>query len=73
VKVAIQQGVDLSALPLATLKGFHPAIDEDVFAVLTLRGSLAARSVAGGTAPVQVLAQVERHRARLGHQGGLTP
>ena len=40
-------------------------IGEDVFAVLTLRGSLAARQGLGGTAPVQVRAQIERHRARL--------
>lgn len=66
VKVAIQQGVDLSELPLATLQGFHPAIGDDVFAVLTLRGSLDARKVLGGTAPEQVRAQVARHRARLG-------
>jgi len=65
VKVALQQGMDLSALPLATLQGFHPAIGDDVFAVLTLRGSLASRDVPGGTAPAQVRAQIERHRARL--------
>ncbi len=65
VKVALQQGVDLAELPLATLQGFHPAIGEDVFAVLTLRGSLNARNVLGGTAPAQVRAQIERHRARL--------
>jgi len=65
VKVALQQGVDLAQLPLATLQGFNPAIGEDVFEVLTLRGSLAARNVLGGTAPAQVQAQVARHRARL--------
>jgi len=65
VKLAIRQGVDLSALPLATLQGLHASITEDVYAVLTLQGSLAARNVAGGTAPSQVLAQVARHRARL--------
>ncbi|MFT3664541.1 argininosuccinate lyase [Piscinibacter sp.] len=66
VKVAITQGVDLAELPLATLQGFHPAIAEDVFEVLTLRGSLDARQALGGTAPAQVRAQVARHRARLG-------
>ncbi|MFZ5519871.1 MAG: argininosuccinate lyase [Pseudomonadota bacterium] len=66
VKVAIGQGVDLSALPLETLRGFHPDIGEDVYAVLTLRGSLEARKLLGGTAPEQVRAQVARHRARLG-------
>ena len=65
VKVAIGQGVDLAELPLATLQGFHPAVAEDVYAVLTLRGSMQARRVVGGTAPEQVRAQLERHRARL--------
>jgi argininosuccinate lyase len=66
VKAAIAQGQDLSQLPLATLQGFHPAIGDDVFDVLTLRGSLQARRVVGGTAPEQVRAQIERHRVRLG-------
>ncbi|MFY9512202.1 MAG: argininosuccinate lyase, partial [Rubrivivax sp.] len=58
VKVALQQGVDLAQLPLATLQGFNAAITPDVFEVLTLRGSLNARNVLGGTAPAQALAQV---------------
>jgi argininosuccinate lyase len=66
VKGAIAQGADLAQLPLATLQGFHAAIGEDVFGVLSLRGSLNARNVLGGTAPAQVRAQVARHRARLG-------
>jgi argininosuccinate lyase len=65
VKSAIQQGVDLSELPLATLQGFHAAIGQDVYDVLSLRGSLNARNVLGGTAPEQVRKQIERHRARL--------
>ena len=65
VKVALQQGVDLAELPLATLQGFHAAIGDDVYAVLTLRGSMQARRVVGGTAPDQVRAQIERHRTRL--------
>jgi len=66
VKHAIGAGVDLSELPLATLQGFNAAITDDVFEVLTLRGSLNARNVLGGTAPVQVRAQIARHRQRLG-------
>jgi argininosuccinate lyase len=66
VKVAIERGVDLAELPLEVLQGFHPAIEADVAAVLTLRGSMNARAVAGGTAPSQVRAQIERHHARLG-------
>jgi argininosuccinate lyase len=65
VKFAIQQGADLSALSLETLKGFNPTIEADVYDVLSLRGSLNARNVLGGTAPAQVRAQVARHRARL--------
>ena len=66
VKHAIQAGVGLADLPLATLQGFHPGIASDVHGVLTLRGSLASRKVAGGTAPEQVRAEIARHRARLG-------
>ena len=66
VKLAIAQGVSLSELPLDTLKTFHPTIAEDVYAALTLQGSLNARNGLGGTAPAQVRAQVARHRTRLG-------
>ncbi len=66
VRHAIGEGVDLSALPLAVLQGFHPSIDDSVYAVLTLRGSLNARNTVGGTAPAQVRTQLARHRTRLG-------
>jgi len=66
VKVAIGRGVDLAELSLAELQAFNPAIGDDVFGVLTLRGSMGARGVVGGTAPAQAQAQVARHRARLG-------
>jgi argininosuccinate lyase len=66
VKTAIALGQDLSALPLATLQGFDARIEADVFEVLSLTGSLNARNVLGGTAPVQVRAQIARHRSRLG-------
>jgi argininosuccinate lyase len=65
VKTAIGSGVDLSQLPLAELQKFDARIDKDVFDVLSLRGSLNARDILGGTAPAQVRAQVARHRARL--------
>jgi len=65
VKAAITEGVDLSELPLATLQGFHPQIEQDVFECLSLRGSLNARNTLGGTAPAQVRAQLARHQARL--------
>ena len=65
VKDAIAAGADLSELPLDKLKTYNPAIEQDVYEVLSLRGSLNARNILGGTAPEQVRAQVARHRARL--------
>ena len=66
VKLGLQQGVDLADLPLTALKALHPLVGDDAPGVLTLKGSMAARNVRGGTAPAQVLAQIARHRARLG-------
>ncbi len=65
VKSAIAKGVDLSELPLAELQGFNAHIGEDVFEALSLRGSLQARNIQGGTAPQQVRQQIARHRQRL--------
>ena len=65
VKAAQSQGCDLSELPLAALQSFHPAIDADVYEVLSLRGSLGARNTLGGTGPQQVEAQLARHTGRL--------
>jgi len=65
VKTAIQQGVDLSELPLDVLQGFNAQIEQDVYEVLSLRGSLNARNILGGTAWAQVRAQIARHRGRL--------
>ena len=66
VKSCQARGVDLADLPLDTLKAFHPAIEDDVYAVLSLRGSLDARQVQGGTAPERVREQIAAHQARLG-------
>ena len=66
VKAATSHQVDLSELPLAVLQEFNPSIEKDVYDVLSLRGSLNARNVLGGTAPSQVRAQIARHRVRLG-------
>ena len=65
VKAAISHHCDLSELPLSVLQGFHGSIEKDVYEVLSLRGSLNARSTLGGTAPAQVKLQIARHRARL--------
>ena len=61
----VATGQDLAEMDLATLQGFCPRIREDVFEVLTLEGSLAARNHLGGTAPEQVAAAAARARAVL--------
>ena len=65
VKSAQAAGKDLSELPLATLQGFHAAIEADVFECLSLQGSLDARNTVGGTAPERVLQEIALHRHRL--------
>ncbi len=65
VKAAASHNCDLSELPLEVLQSFHPAIEKDVYDCLSLHGSLNARNTLGGTAPVQVRAQIERHHKRL--------
>ena len=66
---AVRQGVasarDLAEFTLDELRAFSPLIEADVFAVLTLEGSVAARDHLGGTAPAQVRAAAGRARARL--------
>jgi len=65
VALGIREGRDLSELSLEALRQFFPRIDEDVFSVLTLDGSVAARDHIGGTAPAQVRAAIARARERL--------
>jgi argininosuccinate lyase len=63
VRYAVDQKVDLSDLSLATLQKFAAEITDDVYAVLTLDGSLNSRNHIGGTAPAQVKAAIDRVRA----------
>jgi argininosuccinate lyase len=65
VAYGVQTGKDLSAMSLAELQQFSDTIQEDVFAVLSLEGSVNARNHIGGTAPNQVLAAVQRARTRI--------
>lgn len=65
VGYGVQTGKDLSEMSLAELQEFSKVIEQDVFAVLTLEGSVAARNHIGGTAPNQVKAAVERAKLSL--------
>lgn len=56
----VKAGVDLAELSLEQLQQFDARIEADVFEVLTLEGSVSQRDHVGGTAPAQVMAQVQR-------------
>jgi len=62
VAYATKKGVDLAQLKLEELRRFSPAIGKDVYAHLTLEGSVAARNHYGATAPAQVRAAIQRAR-----------
>ena len=62
VAYGIQQGKDLSECTLDEMQSFDGRIEADVFAVLTLEGSVNARNIVGGTAPEQVRIQVKAGR-----------
>ncbi len=66
VRLGVDTGKDLSEMTLDDLRQFSQAIEQDIFEVLTLEGSVAARDHLGGTAPNQVRAQVKAARERLG-------
>ena len=65
VRFAEQRQCDLSDLKLEELQKFSQLIAQDIYAVLTLEGSLASRNHVGGTAPQQVEAAIVRARKLL--------
>ena len=65
VRSCEQKACDLSDLSLDELRQFSALIEQDVHAVLTLEGSVAARDHVGGTAPNQVRLAIKRVRASL--------
>ncbi len=65
VREAEARGCDLAELELQVLQAYSPLIEADVYAVLSIEGSLAARDHVGGTAPNQVRAAIARAREKL--------
>lgn len=65
VRFAESKACDLSELSLADLRQFSEVIEQDVFEVLTLEGSLQSRNHPGGTAPEQVREAICRARSQL--------
>jgi argininosuccinate lyase len=55
----------LDALPLGELKKIEPKLTKDVYKVLSLESSVAARKSLGGTAPERVREQVRYWKERL--------
>jgi argininosuccinate lyase len=65
VRLAVERGCPLASLSLADLQRCAPATADDVYVVLQVDGSVAARAHPGGTAPALVRAQVGRWQALL--------
>jgi argininosuccinate lyase len=65
VAMAEKRGCDLPDLGLEDMQSVHGDITADVFGVLGVENSVNSRISYGGTAPAQVLAQIERWKARL--------
>jgi argininosuccinate lyase len=68
VRHAESRGCDLAELPLPELRAFSDLVQDDVFGVLTLEGSVGSRDHPGGTAPAQVRAAIAAARASLSPQ-----
>ncbi|MEO1940768.1 MAG: argininosuccinate lyase, partial [Candidatus Thioglobus sp.] len=65
VSYSIEHQKDLSELSLEELQSFDDRIENDVFEVLSLEGSLAARDHLGATSPNQVKQAIRTARASL--------
>ncbi len=65
VAYGVNTGKDLSEMSLDELRQFSDKITEDVFNVLTLEGSVAARNHPGGTAPDQVRRQIAAAKDKI--------
>ncbi len=65
VQLAESSGRELDALSLEELRGVSDRINEDVFEILTLEGSLHSRNHIGGTAPDQVRLAAAQARQAL--------
>ncbi|MCY4435883.1 MAG: argininosuccinate lyase [Chloroflexi bacterium] len=65
VRLCLERGCGLADLSLAEYQEVCNRISAEVFDVISVEGSIAARDIPGGTAPVQVIAAIEHARERL--------
>ncbi|MDZ7642685.1 MAG: argininosuccinate lyase [Desulfurivibrio sp.] len=68
VAYALEQGREVAELSLDELKRFADCVEQDVFAVLSIEGSVNSRNSPGGTGGEQVAAALERAEAELKQQ-----
>lgn len=66
VAYCIEKGCELSDLTLEEMKGFSEFIDKDVFAVLTVEGSVNSRNSTGGTGIKRVTEAIILAEQRMG-------
>jgi argininosuccinate lyase len=65
VRLGVETQRDLSELSLTELQSFSTQITDDVFEILKLEGSVAARKHIGGTAPETVRAAITAARHQV--------
>jgi len=65
VRMGIASGRDLAEFRLEELRAFHPGIEDDVFALLTVESSVATRRSEGGTSPERVVQQIKKAELAL--------
>ncbi len=66
VAACIEKGCELTDLSLAEMREFSPAIDNDIFEVLSTEGSVNSRVATGGTAVVRVEEAVQTAEKQMG-------
>ncbi len=65
VRLGLESGRELDAVPLAELQGLSPAFGEDFHAAISLEATLDCHDVIGGTARARVHAALKEARERL--------
>ena len=65
VSYGIKDGKDLSEFSIGELKKFNSLIEEDIFDVISLEGSINSRNHLGGTAPNQISIAIKAGRKSI--------
>ena len=65
VSYGIKEGKDLSEFSIDELKKFNSLIEEDIFDVISLEGSINSRNHLGGTAPNQISIAIKTGRKSI--------